>query len=132
MVPEDLSVRNRRSTRQPKRNSIAVGFLFLALVFTSAIAHAQNRVDLDDLNIKGELLNDNRLRLSARDPHKMAERVTYRENFRPEIDDHLEVPWPEAAAASKGGAGSDPKPASVDTAGGVGATVPGPSAGAAK
>ena len=85
---------------------------------TSVTARAQNRVDLDDLNIKGELLNDNRLRLSARDPHKMAERVTYRENFRPEITDHLEVAWPTDGATSKSG---DPKPASVDASGGVGA-----------
>ena len=121
--------------RQPKRNSIPIGFVQLVLMLTifvlTSIAHAQNRVDLDDLNIKGELLNDNRLRLSARDPHKMAERVTYRENFRPEINDHLEVAWPEAKAAGISSSG-DPKPASVDNAGGVGATIPGPSAGAAK
>jgi hypothetical protein len=73
-----------------------VGLVSL-LIFSSA-SFAQNRVDLDDLNIKGELLNDNRMRLSARDPHKMAERVTYRENFRPEIIDGLEVAWPEPVA----------------------------------
>ena len=74
--------------------SVAISSIVSILAYSSA-SFAQNRVDLDDLNIKGELLNDNRLRLSARDPHKMAERVTYRENFRPEIIDGLEIPWPE-------------------------------------
>ena len=74
--------------------SVMASFLLLTIA-TLPQARAQNRVDLDDLSIKGELLNDNRLRLSARDPHKMAERVTYRENFRPEIIDALEVPWPD-------------------------------------
>jgi hypothetical protein len=71
---------------------------FVSFLIYSSASFAQNRVDLDDLNIKGELLNDNRMRLSARDPHKMAERVTYRENFRPEIIDALEVTWPEQAS----------------------------------
>lgn len=77
--------------------SLLTGAIVSILIYSSA-GFAQNRVDLDDLNIKGELLNDNRMRLSARDPHKMAERVTYRENFRPEIIDGLEVAWPEKAA----------------------------------
>ena len=75
----------------------------IALTFSTTAVQAQNRVDLDDLNIKGELLNDNRLRLSARDPHKMAERVNYRENFRPEIIDGLEVAWPAKVEKSSAG-----------------------------
>lgn len=94
---------NTRSENLQKRAfvllcaSFAVCFAGIVSILTySSASFAQNRVDLDDLNIKGELLNDNRMRLSARDPHKMAERVTYRENFRPEIIDGLEVAWPDA------------------------------------
>lgn len=73
-------------------------------------SNAQNRVDLDDLNIKGELLNDNRLRMSSRDQHKISDRVTYRDNFRKEITDGLEIAWPEdsgsRAPANQGTGGS--------------------------
>lgn len=77
---------------------VVVGFV--SILFYVSASSAQNRVDLDDLNIKGELLNDNRLRMSARDPHKMAERVTYRANFRPEIIDGLEIAWPADSSES--------------------------------
>jgi hypothetical protein len=52
-------------------------------------------VDLDDMTIKGELLNDNRMRLSNRVQHQITDRVSYRTNFRREITDGLEVTWPE-------------------------------------
>lgn len=83
-------------------------FVIAALLVSSGSAFAQNRVDLDDLNIKGELINDNRLRMSNRDQHKISDRVTYRQNFRKEVTDGLEVSWPETDSArvpaSKGGA----------------------------
>ena len=76
----------------------------IAAIFCAAPCFAQNRVDLDDLTIKGELLNDNRLRMSARESQKITDRVSYRENFRKEATDGLEVVWPdqEAAGASAG------------------------------
>ncbi len=83
--------------------------LIVSILALSSASFAQNRVDLDDLNIKGELLNDNRLRLSARDPHKMAERVNYRENFRPEIIDGLEIQWPENKNDAKSESSGDQK-----------------------
>lgn len=91
---------SRSHIRQFRLGSLVVGVsvglaTIVSILIYSSASFAQNRVDLDDLNIKGELLNDNRLRLSARDPHKMAERVSYRENFRPEIIDGLEVAWPD-------------------------------------
>ena len=70
--------------------------LVLAAFLATPLAFAQNRVDLDDLNIKGELLNDNRMRLSARDQHQISDRVSYRTNYRREITDGLEINWPEA------------------------------------
>ena len=77
--------------------AMAAGFV----IATAAVVHAQNRVDLEDLNIKGELLNDNRLRLSARDQHKITDRVSYRTNFRKEISDGLEIQWPDSDANRK-------------------------------
>ena len=88
--------------------SIAMQALILALVLGSAPqAFAQNRVDLDDLTIKGELLNDNRLRMSSRDQHQITDRVSYRNNFRKEIVDGLEIPWPDQdrAPAAQGAGG---------------------------
>ena len=73
--------------------------LILAMVLAPSNARAQNRVDLDDLNVKGELLNDNRLRMSSRDQHQISDRVSYRNNFRKEITDGLETQWPEPEAA---------------------------------
>lgn len=87
------SVSKQPTASAPKR--IGGTLVFVSILLFVSASSAQNRVDLDDLNIKGELLNDNRLRMSARDPHKMAERVTYRVNFRPEIIDGLEIAWPE-------------------------------------
>ena len=66
----------------------------------STASQAQNKVDLEDLNIKGDLVSDNRLNLSNRDPAQQAERVKYRDNFRPEVIDGLETPWPDQDAKS--------------------------------
>lgn len=82
-------------------------FAVILFLVTLSSARAQNRVDLDDLNIKGELLNDNRLRMSTRDPHKLADRVSYRTNFRKEITDGLEIPWPDQQSAGRGPSSSD-------------------------
>ena len=88
------------------RRSLSIWTIAFALLGGARAAHAQNRVDLDDLNIKGELLNDNRLRLSSRDKHQIADRVSYRTNFRREIIDALEIAWPERTpAAEAAGAG---------------------------
>jgi hypothetical protein len=81
---------------------VAIGFVIIMILAFSTFAFAQNRVDLDDLNIKGELLNDNRLRLSARDPHRITDRVSYRTNFRKEITDGLEINWPETTGGNRG------------------------------
>ncbi len=49
--------------------SFCIGVM-IALLLTlteSLTASAQSRVDLEDLDVKGELLNDNRLRMTAHD-----------------------------------------------------------------
>jgi hypothetical protein len=78
---------------------LAALLLAILLPLISLTAQAQNRVYLDDLSIKGELLNDNRLRISSRESHKITDRVSYRNNFRKEITDSLEIAWPAATAA---------------------------------
>jgi hypothetical protein len=55
---------------------------------------AQTRVDLEDLSVKGELLNDNRMRMSSRESASIQDRVKYRKNFRPEIIDGSDVRVP--------------------------------------
>ncbi len=73
--------------------------LFLSSLLVS-IANAQNRVDLEDLSVKGELLNDNRMRMTSREATRMQDRVRYRKNFRPEIIDEQEFRMPAAEPTS--------------------------------
>lgn len=70
-------------------------------------ARAQNHIDLDDLKIKGEVLNDNRMRLSSRHSSQMEDRISYRTNFRDEIVDGLEIAWPEVELRKPAGRTSD-------------------------
>ena len=65
------------------------------------IANAQARVDLDDLAVKGEILNDNRLRISTRESTRIQDRVKYRKNFRSEIIDGVDVRVPASESIDK-------------------------------
>jgi len=77
------------------------GLMLVALaILLSNRADAQNKVDLEDMTIKGELVNDDRLRMSSRDSQTMKEKIGYRANFRKEIVDNKEVSWPETETAS--------------------------------
>lgn len=67
----------------------------LILLF-SETSFSQARVDLEDLNVKGELLNDNRMRMSSRESTRIQDRVKYRKNFRPEIIDGIDLRMPAA------------------------------------
>lgn len=73
-------------------------FLIAALLtFAFSVdAWAQARVDLEDMSVKGELLNDNRMRMSSREATRVQDRVKYRKNFRPEIIDGIDVRLPAA------------------------------------
>ncbi|HRK08077.1 MAG TPA: twin-arginine translocation signal domain-containing protein [Pseudobdellovibrionaceae bacterium] len=88
------------ATSEPSRRrilkGIAIGALALALTGLASqdSAHAQARVDLEDLDVKGELLNDNRLRMTARDAIDVGDRIHYRKDFRPEIIDGLDLRIP--------------------------------------
>ena len=80
------------------RLSKGLGLILIATFLSSAVGWAQNRVDLDDLEVKGDLLNDNRLRMSAREPNAMADRVKYRLQYREEILEGLKSEGPRDTA----------------------------------
>lgn len=68
------------------------------IVFTVTLittpAFAQQKMDLDDVSIKGELHGDERLRLLARDRNHIKNYVQYRTSFRNEIIEGLMRPEP--------------------------------------
>ncbi len=74
---------------------IGLRFLLFLLVCLSPYALAQNKMDLDDLDIKGELHSDDRLRLLAREKNKLKNYVKYRTNYRVEIVEGLPRPEPQ-------------------------------------
>ena len=78
------------------RAAIVLSSLTVIIVAILPCGHAvaQTRVDLEDLSVKGELLNDNRLRMSSREATRIQDRVKYRKNFRPEIIDGSDVRVP--------------------------------------
>ena len=61
-------------------------------LFVSQLCWAQNKMDLEDLDIKGELHNDDRLKIIARDRNKIKNYVKYRTNYRKEITGTLPRP----------------------------------------
>ncbi|MBX2994024.1 MAG: hypothetical protein KF681_04365 [Bdellovibrionaceae bacterium] len=61
-----------------------VVFLSLALG-AQAQTPVKNRMDLDDLTIKGELHNDDRLLIISRQKNEMKNFVKFRTNYREEI-----------------------------------------------
>lgn len=87
--------------------------LFVVSILPFSSAQAQNKVDLEDMTIKGELVNDDRLRMSSRDSQSMKEKIGYRANFRKEIVDNKEVSWPETEAASNPTSENRREPSSI-------------------
>jgi parvulin-like peptidyl-prolyl isomerase len=56
-----------------------------AIVLVAGPVWAQKKLDLDDLAIKGQLHNDDRLRMLARQKYQLKNYIKYRQNFRDEI-----------------------------------------------
>jgi len=74
---------------------IILGILMLAIYFYSmGEIHAANRLDLDDINVKGELINDDRLVILARDKNELRNYVKFRTNYRSEMIEELPQPAP--------------------------------------
>lgn len=57
-------------------------------------AHGQQKMDLDDITIKGELHNDDRLRMLAREKNKIKNYVKFRTSYRAEMVQGLMKPEP--------------------------------------
>ena len=74
---------------------ILLGILILTIYFNSTPkAHAQSRLDLDDIEVKGELINDDRLVILSREKNELKNYVKFRTNFRPETIEELPQPNP--------------------------------------
>ena len=71
--------------------------IFGAVLGLSSLTWAQtkNRVDLDDMMIKGELHNDDRLMILSRQKNELKNYVKFRTNFRDEMLQDLPVPKPK-------------------------------------
>ena len=76
--------------------------LFLWFVFGGAVALAKgNKLDLEDVDIKGELHNDYRLVIIARERNELRNHVKLRTNFRKEITEALPLPAASVPIESK-------------------------------
>ncbi len=96
---ECLSLRHSR--RRVSNRFVDLRYPFILILVSTIFIFSQNafsqaRVDLEDLNVKGELLNDNRMRMSSRESTRVQDRVKYRKNFRPEIIDGIDLRLPAA------------------------------------
>lgn len=80
-------------------------FAVIGFILVGEYAFAQARVDLEDLDVKGELLKDNRMRMTSRESTRIQDRVRYRKNFRPEIIDGADVRLPASEPTAEPAAG---------------------------
>jgi hypothetical protein len=71
-----------------------VGLILLVIVFSSshALSQEKKRMDLDDLMIKGEIHNDDRLMILARQKNEMKNYVKFRTSYKEEILQELPAP----------------------------------------
>ncbi len=72
---------------------ILLGIMVL-IFFNHQPANAKNKLDLDDLDVKGELVNDDRLNIIGREKNELQNYVKFRTNFRAEIIEELPTPAP--------------------------------------
>ena len=68
--------------------------LLFGLAF-SVSAISQQKMDLDDVSIKGELHSDERLRMLARDRNQLRNYVQYRTSYKSEMIEGLMRPEPQ-------------------------------------
>ena len=70
------------------------GTVLILVTLFAAPLFAQSKMDLEDLNVKGELLGDNRIQMIKRQQNKLKNYVQFRTNLRKEIMEELEKPYP--------------------------------------
>ena len=79
-----------------------IGLIFLSVLLNAAGAMAKgNKLDLEDVDIKGELHSDDRLVIITRERNELRSHVKLRKNFRKEITEALPLPAPSVPIESK-------------------------------
>ncbi|MCB0341248.1 MAG: hypothetical protein H6626_01480 [Pseudobdellovibrionaceae bacterium] len=73
---------------------LGLTFTFAATLATVQLldldsAQARNKIDLDDVQIKGELHNDGQLRIVGREDYQLKNYVRFRTNYRQEAVEDL-------------------------------------------
>lgn len=66
----------------------------MLLLILFSFAQSRNRLNLEDLSIKGELLNDGRLNIIGRERLDLQNYVKFRTNYRSEMVKELPTPAP--------------------------------------
>lgn len=79
----------------------ALFLAFLIVFHQRNLAFAKARLDLDDVAIKGELRNDDRMVLISRDRNNLKNYVKFRKNYRREMVEELPRPRPLAVDSGK-------------------------------
>ena len=74
---------------------ILKALVFFMVMVLPTLGWAQKKLDLDDVSIKGELHNDDRLRISARERNNLKNYIKFRSNYRQEISEGLPTPVPQ-------------------------------------
>ena len=82
------------ATYYPFLIAILAILILVLQIFIPGTVQARNRLDLDDIAIKGELHNDNRLNILGRQRNELKNYVKFRTNFRSEIVEGLPTPAP--------------------------------------
>ncbi len=68
----------------------------LLIILSGQESQAQRKkIDLDDIDIQGELQKDDRLRILGRQKNQLSNYVKFRTNFRKEITEELPRPEPK-------------------------------------
>lgn len=76
--------------------SFKILVVILGLALSSvAFAQSKSRIDLDDMMIKGELHNDDRLMIMSRQQNELKNYVKFRTSFKEEMLQELPVPHPK-------------------------------------
>jgi hypothetical protein len=66
--------------------------LLIVVWIQTASAQPKARIDLDDMMIKGELHNDDRLMILARQKNELKNYIKFRTSFREEMLQELPIP----------------------------------------
>lgn len=75
----------------PLVHLIILALIFVFIANSNARAQTRNRLDLDDLMIKGELRNDDRFMILSREKSEMKNYVKFRTTYREEMLQELPV-----------------------------------------